>query len=266
MSVNVAFVDDARSHARAYSLAHELGLPLVDRAELERGQFDLFLQMDERGLALREVTQGRGGGILVDFARGAAGYRVRTARMGRQPLARAAGLHGEPLSVADATAGLGTDALMFARLGCSVLAIERSPVIAALLRDGLERAANATCSDLQAAARRVKLLVADARVVLEGISDDDAPDVVYLDPMYPSRRKSALGKKAMRICRLAVGPDTDVCRLLDTARRVARRRVVVKRQRLAPPLAPGRSTHYLRRTVRFDVYAPAQLARGTIAP
>ena len=43
-------------------------------------------------------------------------------------------------TVVDATAGLGRDAFVLASLGCRVTLIERSPVVAALLQDGLARA------------------------------------------------------------------------------------------------------------------------------
>jgi 16S rRNA (guanine1516-N2)-methyltransferase len=42
--------------------------------------------------------------------------------------------------VLDATAGLGKDAFVLASLGCQMTLIERQPLIAALLEDGLARA------------------------------------------------------------------------------------------------------------------------------
>ena len=45
-------------------------------------------------------------------------------------------------SVVDATGGLGNDAILLARMGFKVLMIERSPVMSALLEDGLFRLAS----------------------------------------------------------------------------------------------------------------------------
>ena len=63
------------------------------------------------------------------------------------------------------------------------------------------------------------------------------PDVVYLDPMYPHRQKSALVKKEMRVFQSLVGADEDADLLLAPALALATRRVVVKRPDYAEPLA-----------------------------
>ncbi|MHC4697227.1 MAG: class I SAM-dependent methyltransferase [Planctomycetota bacterium] len=252
----VAASGDEQSHTRAESLARELQLPLVKSSELSPERFALALQVSKRGLELGEVGRRRSRPVRVDFARGPTAYRLRTARVGRQLIARAVGLRGGAVTVLDATAGFGRDAFLLAHLGCRVVAVERSAVVGALLRDGLARAAAETRYELDTIAKRIRLVIADSRSVLREMPDADAPDVVYLDPMYPSRKKSALAKKEMRICRMLVGDDPDALDLLEVARGVARQRVVVKRQRHAPPLAPGRAIEYLGRTVRYDVYDP----------
>ena len=248
--------DNQHVHAAAVSLAEELTLPLSTGEENDWGTFDLMLVVTERRLELREAQGGRLGPISVDFLAGTGGYRRRTARTGRQLIARAVGLRGEPLRVLDATAGLGSDAFLLACLGCTVVAVERSPVIAALLRDGLARAAAHPDTDIKRIAERVSLITKDARDVMKELAPADTPDVVYLDPMYPPKKKSALAKKEMRMCRLLVGDDDDAGDLLDVARGVARRRVVVKRLRHAPPLAPDHTAEHIGRTVRYDVYQP----------
>jgi Protein of unknown function (DUF548). len=84
-----------------------------------------------------------------------------------------------------------------------------------------------------------------------------APDVVYLDPMYPHRQKSALVKKEMRVFQSLVGPDEDADALLEPARRLAKKRIVVKRPDYAPPLA-GVETQsaVVTKSHRFDIYPP----------
>jgi 16S rRNA (guanine1516-N2)-methyltransferase len=143
-------------------------------------------------------------------------------------------------------------------LGCPVVAVERSSVLGALLRDGLTRAGNAPDDRLQAIVRRISLIVGDAGEVLAGMSAESAPDIVYLDPMYPPKKKSALVKKEMRICRMLVGEDEDAGALWEIARQVARRRVVVKRLRHAPPLKANATAEFVGRTVRYDVYQPVK--------
>jgi len=62
-----------------------------------------------------------------------AGNRPFAALSRRQPLARALGRKAR--RVVDATAGLGQDSFLIASLGPTVLALERSPIIAALLAE-----------------------------------------------------------------------------------------------------------------------------------
>jgi 16S rRNA (guanine1516-N2)-methyltransferase len=142
---------------------------------------------------------------------------------------------------------------MLACLGCTVTAIERSLILAAMWRDALTRA---TAKPAQEAIREghIKLLTGDAIDLLNRMSPEDAPDVVYLDPMYAPRGKTALPKKEMRILRRLVGDDPDAATLLATARRTARHRTVVKRTPRAQPLAPNPSIRYGSKLVRYDVY------------
>ena len=60
--------------------------------------------------------------------------------------------------------------------------------------------------------------------------------MIYLDPMFPHRDKSALVKKEMQVFRTVVGDDDDSPALLKAALAVATYRVVVKRPRKAEPV------------------------------
>ncbi len=51
-------------------------------------------------------------------------------------------------------------------------------------------------------------LAADPRLSLTALTDiTPRPQVVYLDPMFPHKQKSALVKKEMRVFQSLVGPD-----------------------------------------------------------
>lgn len=171
-------------------------------------------------------------------------------------LAKAVGFKGKPLSVVDATAGLGRDAFLLACMGCTVTAIERSPVVAALLQDGLGRAA-ADPALARIIEQRLHLVPGDARRLLARLPAEERPEVVYLDPMFPSGRKSAAVKKEMRLCRLVAGDDPDADELFEVARTVARTRVVVKRPLRAPHLGGKPAIVYKGTTIRYDVYLTA---------
>lgn len=195
----------------------------------------------------------RGGpsSLFVDFVNGPLGYARRRNRFGL--LYQAVGFPRERPFVIDATAGLGADAFRLAYHGCKVVAIERSPMLFALLQDGLNRAEqdHEIRTHLNG---RITLLNTDAREYLRERRAETDPDVVFLDPMYPPKKKSALAKMEMRILRRIVGDDLDAGELLELARAVARKRVVVKRHRNAEPLG-GEPSHSLCDTsTRYDVY------------
>jgi 16S rRNA (guanine1516-N2)-methyltransferase len=222
----------------------------------------VMLVLTERRLELRERGRGKVGPVHAEFIGGRMGHRRKSIRSSERLLAKAVGFKGRPLAVCDATAGLGRDAFVLACLGCTVTAVERSPVIAALLTDGLERA-GADPAVAEIIARRLRLLVGDARVLLPRLPENERPDVVYLDPMFPSRRKSAAVKKEMRICRLVAGDDADAGELLAIARTVARSRVVAKRPVRAPHLGGEPEITYRGTTIRYDVYLPAKGERSS---
>ncbi len=78
-------------------------------------------------------------------------------------------------------------------------------------------------------------------------------DVIYLDPMYPLRKRvTALPSKDMQILRALVGDDLDFDALFVVARRFADR-VVVKRPAHAPPIAPTHA-QIESKLARFDIY------------
>lgn len=152
------------------------------------------------------------------------------------------------MRVIDATAGWGRDAAILASSGAEVLLLEREPVLAALLEDGLERLHHNPSMQLNLALCRV-----DARMYLNALTEEDYPDVIYLDPMHPARDKSAKVKKDLQALQTLLGADDDPLSLLEVARLRTRGRVVVKwPARLAALLKPDYALEG--KTVRFDVY------------
>lgn len=204
-------------------------------------------------------------GCLEAIAPGEApGRGVRTAWESLVVKGGATSLRGLPLlralggarRVVDATAGLGMDAWTMALAGAEVTMWERSPVLAALLRDGIRRMRAHARAEWREAGSRMSLVESDARTLPAATAPPALPpEVVYVDPMFPpKRRSSALASREVRFIGAMVGEDPDAAELLAAARRVATSRVVVKRPHHAPPLGPGAS-HSLESTLlRFDVY------------
>ena len=238
--------------AKAVALATDLALPLA--ADLPILPTHLLILTEQR-LELRQLEADAPGPVYVDFIVGTAAHRRQFGGGRGQPLARAVGLKGGAMpTVIDATAGLGQDAFVLASLGCRVQLVERSPIITALLQDGLGRAAQD--SEIGPWVReRLSLYQADGREYLRGLNENQRPEVVYLDPMYPHRRKTALTGKEMRLLRQLVGDDHDASELLAAALACARRRVVVKRPRLASALTgPLPDAQIIAPHTRFDLY------------
>lgn len=191
--------------------------------------------------------------LLPDLSHMAA--RVRPDRLHRELLVRAAKLRnvdGEPF-VVDATAGLGEDSLLLAAAGFRVRMYEHEPTIAALLRDALERARKD--ERLADAVSRMDLVEADSVEALRNL--ELVPDVVYLDPMFPQRKKSAAVKKKLQLLQTLERPCSNEDELLSAALAVGPRKVVVKRPVKGPYLAGVKPSHSLAgKAVRYDVLLP----------
>ena len=195
-----------------------------------------------------------GNPIFIDFVSGKNAHRRQFGGGRGQPLARAMGLKkGNTPTVMDATAGFGRDAFVIASLGCHVQLIERQTWVAALLQDGLHRAQQS--SDTAEISQKMHLVHADAISYLQQLNDVDKPDVVYLDPMYPTRDKAALVKKDMRLLHQLAGSDIDSAPLLVAAKAAAKKRVVVKRPSTARYIAEQKAQAEISsKTTRYDVY------------
>lgn len=217
------------------------------------GAEGIALHLDERGWSLRESSSEGVTTVRADFLEGRMAARIRDAHRGEARLATALGLkkHPTPL-VLDATAGLGRDSVLAAALGCEVIACERSPIVALLLRDALVRADGGGLRDL---AGRIEVRDADARDVLASL--EEPPDVVLVDPMFPERPGTAKPQKEMQLLQRLLGPDTpeDTATLLDAALQHATRRVVVKRPPHAPPVGDRKPSFTVKgKAARYDVY------------
>ena len=239
-SVRAVFVspcstDDAARCAR-------FGIEVVD--EVPRSSWSLS-RSDEARLELRTPSNVEPPlCVHIDFDDGDLGRRLQTASK-TQPLSRAVSLHRRehPPSVFDATAGLGRDAFLLAKLGCHVTACERIAPLALLLEEAAERAPFAD---------RIATVHDDAERALDALGVD-AFDVVLLDPMFPTQGRAQV-KKEMQVCRLLAGMPGSLDVLVHRAFAAARERVVVKRHPHEQPLRQNPSFSIDGERVRFDVY------------
>ncbi len=209
--------------------------------------------MKDQRLVLIDQTENGIAPVVIDFVSGKTAYRRKYGHAGGEVISRAVGIKkGIRPNVVDATAGLGRDAFVLATLGCCVHMIERSDVMAKLLDDALHRAAN----DEKIGAliqEKLSLTCGDSRQALLHVPFE--PEVIYLDPMFPPKEKSALVKKDMRMLQDVVGKDEDADELLNVALKIATNRVVVKRPASADFLAEIKPhTSIKTKKHRFDIY------------
>ena len=224
---------------RASELAKSLQLPLVEIEDLSA--FDMTLAYTSQGLVLRDNRDLRLQPVSIESNKPS--YAVSR----NDPLGKAMGKGVK--TVIDATAGLGVDALVLWRMGFVVTAVERSPVVAALLRDMIGRTQAGIPLD-----KKINVVEEDSIEYLGRLVDK--PDVIYLDPMFPPKtRTSVLPKKELRILRALVGANSDADQLFRIALDCASRRVVVKRPLKAAPLLMPPTSSQSGKLIRYDVYS-----------
>lgn len=240
----IVFAESSADIDGAALLAKRLNVGMTqDKSDAE--QADLMLRLDADGLSLV-------GGELVlrgDFTRMLP--RLRPGNLQRELLVRASKMKnaGSTPTAIDATAGLGEDALLLAATGFSVRLYEYDPVIAALLRDALRRAAE--IPELAEIVGRMQLFEDDSLTILPQLPV--APNVILLDPMFPERQKSALIKKKFQLLQKLERPCADETALVNAAIAAHPRKVVIKRPLKGPYLADRKPSYSLKgKAIRYD--------------
>jgi 16S rRNA (guanine1516-N2)-methyltransferase len=262
------FVCDDADTFRSAKLARELGLKpnkIKGGDAVATADEGFAFWTDGAGLALGKVAAGKDAATRVNFTDPALQYRLRTSGK-RQGLGKAVGLDkikNTQLHVLDATAGLGRDALLLAHLGCRVTLLEESPLIHALLEEGLHQGRRSAEQQLVETLARMTLHHADARAWLRDIQQGarEQPDVIYLDPMFPARSKSAKVKKDIALLHELLGAERDLASLLSAALAAAKYRVVLKRpEGRLPQELPEPAFVVGGKTASFAVYAKSSLS------
>ena len=257
--------------AQAETLSALLQLPLLINQtsdSVDTAEFVLLFAQD--AVQLQQTGRKAPGPIVAEFTEGAVDHRRKFGGGKGQMIAKAVGIKsGVYPCVLDATAGLGKDSFVLASLGCTVTMLERSPIVQSLLADGLQRAqvfARERDGELLQTVSRMKLVTQDSRLYLESLATDQFPDVIYLDPMFPERQKTADVKKEMAAFHQIVGKDEDADALLPLALAHVNYRVVVKRPRKAPLLNNQTPSYQLEgKSSRYDIYTVKKLPEALAA-
>lgn len=215
--------------------------------------------------------------ITIDFLKGHLAHRQQFGGGRGQAIARAIGMKsGITPSVLDVTAGMAGDAFVLATLGCPVTMIERSAIMTILIEDAIQRASlNESFTDI--IAQGFTIIHQDARDYIkeqltttmpESVDVNlktEPPEVIYLDPMYPKRKKSALVKKDMQILQRLHPVKNDADELLELALTYAKKRVVVKRPIQAETLNDRQpDTSIKTKKTRYDIYTLQKMSRTDV--
>ena len=186
------------------------------------------------------------------------------------------------MHIVDTTSGFCRDSWAIASVGCKVTALERCIWLHWMQQEALERVLNSTTPDdtlsigqseseklVEETCRRITPVSTDACQWLQqqsenlsGVDEDIVVDVIYIDPMYPERKKSAAVKKEMQALHRLLGPDLDSNKLIEcackAATQLATKRIVVKRPAWAEPIAGfadwQAATSHESENTRYDIY------------
>lgn len=253
------------SHPLADYCSAQMNIPLsVHKPDAS----DYCVEFSAEGVQLHALAQANYKPLKLDFTLGGAAHRRKFGGGAGQMIAKAVGIIGKLTPhVLDATAGLGGDAFVLACLGCKVTLMERSPIAFVLLADALTRARHygeEYDAELLAIIQRMELLPGNS---IEHLRQSTLfYPVIYLDPMFPERQKTAAVKKEMQLFHALIGKDDDSAELFSCALEKAWCRVVVKRPRLAPTLSEARVGLVLEgKSCRFDIYTQRKITVERLA-
>ena len=231
-------------------LAARLDVPLITTPEfINHPTLQFFLSWRDGCLSLIDKANINKPGLTVEIEH----------RQGEQrswPISKtgalAQALGRKTKTVVDATAGWGQDSLAMFRMGYQVTSVERNPIMAALLADAYQRLAQQDWVQ-QLHLSSPKLIYGEAIRALHELVEK--PDCIYLDPMFPPKRKqSALAKKSIMVLRDLVGDDLDKDQLFAVAMQNTAKRVVVKSPDYAEPLGGKPNESFKGKLLRYDFY------------
>ncbi len=253
MISQVAISYDDVMKAEALELSKTSHIPLQEAHP--EAAFSLHLTHSQLALVFNEDPSLKA--LTIDFLSGKNQHRRLYGGGKGQQLAKAIGLNKfKNPTVIDTTAGLGRDSFVLATLGCDVTLLERILPVYLLLEDALSRANQSDDETIVSIIKRMSLQHSDSKDYLLNLKENQFPDVIYIDPMFPPREKSAKVKKEMVMFHHLVGKDNDAEALICAALPRAKKRIVVKRPRLAECLHPKPAFQITGKSTRYDVYLP----------
>ena len=241
------YIATSQAYTQIHSLLIDLPITITHNPPQQSQQWHLVLDQD--GLWFYPPTRSNLKPYAFSFLQ--KNLQRRAQQLGHKtPLIKALGKKDENnLTIIDATAGLGRDAFLLAYRGFQLTLIEQHPLLVAGLRYALME-----WNEQQSASNHAwQCLWTDS---CSWLKRNPQADIIYIDPMFPERRKSALVKKETQLLQQLNGTSHSEQTLLNCALTTNSDRVVVKRPRLGPYIEHHRRPNYqvVSKTHRFDVY------------
>ena len=233
------YLDENGNREAAEQLSRRLGVPIADSMGEE-----LTLVFDGTGLSL----VGYGMRYQGDFSRML--NRVIKGRLRHEMLVKIAKTKTEHPTAVDAAAGMGEDSFLLAAAGYEVILFEQDAVIAALLRDALRRAREE--DRLREIVGRMRLTEGNSIALMPGLGI--TPEIVYLDPMFPPRKKSGLIQKKLQLIQKLEQPCADEQELYAAAVSLRPKKIIIKRPLNGALLADQKPSYTVKgKAIRYDV-------------
>ncbi|RME16547.1 MAG: hypothetical protein D6797_04320 [Bdellovibrio sp.] len=210
-----------------------------------------LINVDGR-LTYRFVKEGQEWDISIDFHRD---FAVNQSALGKKQLfSKALGLSKKSdLRILDATAGLLGDSFLMSCWGAQVIALEREKVLYLLGQDALERGLQNP--KISSFVKNIRLFHKDSRLFLRNFQGPSF-DVIYLDPMFPPKKKRSLPPKSAQFLQAHLDGDEEEARELFAMAIQKALRVVVKRPLGIPPLIERPHHQFRGKSIRYDMYLP----------
>lgn len=238
----VIFAGEGASADAVSALSRRVGAPVSERMGEE-----LTLVLDRDGLSL----VGYGLTLRGDFEEML--HRLTNGRLSHEMLVKLAKTASPHPTAVDATAGMGEDALLLAAAGYEVTLFEQDAVIAALLRDTMTRARKHPV--LKEIVARMTLI--EGNSIAGMVSLEKAPDIIYLDPMFPARKKSGLINKKLQLLQKLEQPCTEEAELVGAALSLKPKKIIIKRPLNGAFLAGRKPSYTVKgKAIRYDVLVP----------
>lgn len=228
MIITTSFDETDVLVTKAISLAKRLNIPYVRRNKKtlkylhEHRDPEIFVVNSNRGLCFNKKDADE-----IFYHPNMAFHRIKQIERGQKDSLVSACNLVEGMTFLDCTLGLASDTLVASyAVGPSgqVIATEKSFPLSVLVREGLGYYVQTDQPDLKDIVEKLKIINCDNLEYLKSLPDD-AVDVVYFDFMFTKSLETSQG---IKVIKPVVSYDLLTPKHVSEARRVARKKVVVK--------------------------------------